>query len=106
MMVRRLLCDLAGLRGGSELLVHSFARKAARGGYKGPERRAPDTRPEEVEPVVLTRKLAQVIDGIDLSECCVGDRMPLGRKEARLLIAEGWAEPAPRDKRRQTYGDS
>lgn len=86
--------------------MHSPVRKTARDVYKGPDRRALDKRPEEVEPVVLTRKLAEVIDGIDLSERRVGDRVPLGRAEARLLIAEGWAEPAPRDKRRQTNGDS
>lgn len=86
--------------------MHSSARKTARDAYKGPERRAPDKRPEEVEPVVLTRKLAQVINGIDLSERSVGDRVPLSRADARLLIAEGWAEPTPRNERRQTNGDS
>ncbi|HEX6322289.1 MAG TPA: hypothetical protein VFZ36_01080 [Vicinamibacterales bacterium] len=55
---------------------------------------------------MLTRKLAEVINGIDLSERRVGDRLPLSRSEARLLIAEGWAEPTPRDDRRRTNGDS
>lgn len=86
--------------------MHPPERKALRDGYKGPDRRAPGTRPEEVEPVVLTRKLAEVIDGIDLSDRRVGDRVPLSRAEARILIAEGWAEPTPRNERRQTNGDS
>lgn len=55
---------------------------------------------------MLTRKLAEVINGIDLSERSVGDRVPLGRTDARLLIAEGWAEPAPCDERRRSNGDS
>jgi hypothetical protein len=86
--------------------VHSSVRKTARDVYKGSDRRAADTRPEEIEPVVLTRKLAEVINGIDLSERCVGDRLPLSRAEARLLIAEGWARPTPPDERRRTNGDS
>ena len=81
--------------------MHSSASKGARDRYNGPDRRAPDNRPEEVEPVVLTRKLAQVINGIDLSERLVGDRVPLRCAEARLLIAEGWAEPVPSDERRR-----
>lgn len=44
--------------------------------------------------VRLTRKLAAVVDGIDLSRCQVGDVIELTDHEARLLIAEGWAEEA------------
>ena len=41
--------------------------------------------------VLLTRKLADCIDGIDLSGCKVGDILDLPPPEARLLIAEQWA---------------
>jgi hypothetical protein len=43
--------------------------------------------------VRLTRKLAQVIDGIDLTDHEVGELISLSPLEARVLIAEGWAEP-------------
>ena len=62
--------------------------------YSGPERRLDGNGPEEVLPVRLTHKYAQAIDGVDLSERHVGDRLPLTPVKARLLIAEGWAEPA------------
>jgi hypothetical protein len=41
--------------------------------------------------VLLTRKLAGCIDGIDLSGCNVGDVLELPSPEAGLLIAEQWA---------------
>jgi hypothetical protein len=41
----------------------------------------------------LTRKLAQLLDGIDVSQYKVGDVFELTRAEGELLIAEGWAEP-------------
>lgn len=65
--------------------------------YKGPERRAGQlpAEAEHVQPVILTRKLADAINDIDLSGRRVGDRLPLTTREARLLIAEGWAEPPP-----------
>lgn len=63
------------------------------------ERRSRDPR-LEVEPVVLTRKYAQAIDGVDLIGREVGDRLPLERHHARLLIAEGWARPVPESQRR------
>jgi hypothetical protein len=40
----------------------------------------------------LTRKLAQYLDGIDVSANQVGDVLDLPRREAELLIAEQWAE--------------
>jgi hypothetical protein len=40
----------------------------------------------------LTRKLASLIDGIDLSRYTVGDFIEVPRYEAELLIAERWAE--------------
>jgi hypothetical protein len=52
--------------------------------------------------VVLTRKHADVIDGIDLVGHEVGDRLPLNRHDADLLVAEGWAQRVPEGRRRQT----
>ena len=43
--------------------------------------------------VQLIRKLAEHIDGIDLSSYDVGDVFDLPRREAELLIREGWAVP-------------
>ena len=42
--------------------------------------------------VRLTRKLADEIDGIDLSHEHVGDIIDLSTLEAQTLIAEKWAE--------------
>jgi hypothetical protein len=44
--------------------------------------------------VRLIRKLADTLNGIDLSACEVGDVFALSRREAELLIREGWAVPA------------
>ena len=46
--------------------------------------------------VWLTRKLAERIDGVDLSGRQVGDVLELSPREAALLMAEGHAE---RDRR-------
>jgi hypothetical protein len=43
--------------------------------------------------VRLTRKLAEEIDGIDLSAHRVGEVFDIPGEEAALLIAERWAEP-------------
>jgi hypothetical protein len=40
----------------------------------------------------LTRKLADFLDGIDVSDRRVGDVFNLPTFDAHLLIAEGWAE--------------
>jgi hypothetical protein len=40
--------------------------------------------------VRLKRKLAQRIDGIDLSNHEVGDVIDLPERKARILVAEGW----------------
>jgi AraC-like DNA-binding protein len=49
--------------------------------------------------VRLTRKLANVLDGVELSQFTVGDQLDLSPHDAWLLIAEGWAaacdEPQP-----------
>ena len=42
--------------------------------------------------VRLTKKLAEVVDGIDLSHCKEGDVIALSARHAQLLMAEGWAE--------------
>ena len=64
--------------------------------YRGPERRADQLPPDRVLPVILNRKLADIVDDIDLTGFRVGDRLPLEPAAARLLIAEGWARPSPR----------
>ena len=40
----------------------------------------------------LTRKLADLLNGIDLSKAREGETLDLSEREARLLLAEGWAE--------------
>jgi hypothetical protein len=40
--------------------------------------------------VRLQRKLADKIDGIDLSNYEVGDVIDLPERKARILVAEGW----------------
>jgi hypothetical protein len=45
--------------------------------------------------VRLTKKLAEVVNGIDISFCSEGDVIELPEAHALLLIAERWAEPAP-----------
>ena len=41
--------------------------------------------------VRLTQKLAELINGVDLSKAHTGDTLDLTEKDARTLIAEGWA---------------
>jgi hypothetical protein len=55
--------------------------------------------------VVLTRKYAERIDGVDLSESKVGDVLELTRTDAVALLAEGWALPERRN-RAQSNGQS
>jgi hypothetical protein len=43
--------------------------------------------------VWLTRKLADCVDGVDLSGQEVGDVLELSSRDASLLLAEGHAEP-------------
>jgi hypothetical protein len=49
-------------------------------------------RNRDVAVVRLTKKFADMIDGIDLTQHEVGDLVALSVTEARLLVAEGWAE--------------
>lgn len=75
--------------------------KGQRRTFKGRERRQL-RQSDDVEPVVLTRKLADVIDDIVLAGHRVGDRLVLAKRQAALLIAEGWARPAgPTERRRR-----
>ena len=46
--------------------------------------------------VRLTRKLAECVDGVDLSSYREGDVLALSSREAELLVAEGWALPVNR----------
>jgi hypothetical protein len=42
--------------------------------------------------VRLTKKLAEVVNGLDLSQCAEGDLLDLPERDAKMLLAEGWAE--------------
>ena len=46
-----------------------------------------------VKRVRLTRKLATMLDGVDVSALEIGDIVELPDNAARILIAERWAEP-------------
>jgi hypothetical protein len=46
--------------------------------------------------VRVVRKLAECVDGVDLSRCSEGDVIDLAEPEARLILAEQWAVPARR----------
>jgi hypothetical protein len=48
--------------------------------------------PNSEMKVRLTKKLAEMLDGVDLSRRRVGDVMDLPDSEARLIVAEQWAE--------------
>jgi hypothetical protein len=50
--------------------------------------------------VRLTRKYAECLDGVDLSECRAGQVLDLSERDAKLLIAEGWAKPATEESAR------
>ena len=47
--------------------------------------------------VRLTKKFAEMLDGIDLSAHLVGEVFDLPASEARLIVAEQWAELADDD---------
>lgn len=69
------------------------------GRSKRRERRRQERR--DVEPIVLTKKLSEVINGIVLAGHKVGDRLVLAKRQAAMLIAEGWARPVPPHQRRR-----
>jgi hypothetical protein len=52
----------------------------------------------------LIRKLADEIDGIDVSDYKQGDVFELPRHEAELLLAEGWVVPDEEPVRRAGLG--
>jgi hypothetical protein len=57
----------------------------------------------ELMRIQLVRKLADHLDGVDVSRYREGDVFELSRREAELLIAERWAvsyEPVPKGVRR------
>ena len=41
----------------------------------------------------LMVKLAEIVEGIDLSHCTEGDVIELPDRHAQILIRGGWAEP-------------
>ena len=41
----------------------------------------------------LTRKLAAVLNGLDVSSLQIGDVIELPESAARMMITERWAEP-------------
>ena len=63
-----------------------------------PERRN-RPRADEIASVRLIRKYAEMIDGVNLEEAEVGDRLELSKHDADVLIAEGWAERAADERR-------
>lgn len=44
-------------------------------------------------PVRLTRKLANIINGVDLTRHQVGDVIEVPSHTALMLMGEGWGEP-------------
>ena len=68
--------------------------------YSREERRRRQTRGDRYL-VVLRRKLAEMIDGVNLAGYRAGDRLLLNARDASLLIAEGWAEVPSRLERRR-----
>jgi hypothetical protein len=46
-----------------------------------------------VARIRLTKKLAPKMNGVDVSRIAVGEIFEIGDREARQLIASGWAEP-------------
>jgi len=58
-----------------------------------------------VRSVRLTRKYAEMIDGVDLADANVGDELRLSTHDADMLIAEGWAEPTSDRRLRRRSSD-
>jgi hypothetical protein len=55
--------------------------------------------------VRLTRRLAECVDGIDLSRRRVGDVFDVSQRDAAILIAEGWAVIPRSHAARETAND-
>lgn len=51
-----------------------------------------------MERIRLIKKLAPIINGIDLSKVKVGDVIEVPNAVAQMLIREGWAEVVPGEK--------
>ena len=49
------------------------------------------TRSDDIVSVRLLRKYAEMIDGVNLQNATVGDRLDLSPRDANILMAEGWA---------------
>jgi hypothetical protein len=62
-------------------------------------RRHSTDRVHNLTPVRLVRKYAEMIDGVNLENAAVGDRLELSPRDADVLIAEGWAERAVDERR-------
>jgi hypothetical protein len=92
---RELLFDPAGPRPSRTRYTRLPPRRSEfhkdHGRYQGRERRGARAYADEVRPVRLTHKFADVIDGVDVSAYEVGDRLALPVRAATLLVAEGWA---------------
>jgi hypothetical protein len=54
----------------------------------------------------LITKLAKTLDGIDVSQYEEGSVIALTERDARLLIAEGWAEPVGSGRERRYISPS
>lgn len=54
----------------------------------------------------LTVKLAEVVEGVDLSVFAEGDVIELAERDANLLIAGGWAQRIPQEERVMRVPDS
>jgi hypothetical protein len=46
-----------------------------------------------VSRIRLTRKLAPIMNGVDVSQVHVGDVIEVSDDRAEALVASGWAEP-------------
>lgn len=63
---------------------------------------APTERPQdrgtaenERMQVRLTQKSAEMLNGVDLRHCLVGDVIEVSRRDALILLSEGWATALP-----------
>jgi hypothetical protein len=50
-----------------------------------------------LQRVRITKKLASLLNGVDLSKVSVGDVIIVPEATAAMLIREGWAELVPDD---------